>query len=95
VKVKRLMAAGIGAIWAAADEVYGRCREFRAALRELSLAYVVIVPCDQRVIVAMDKVIRADQAVRGAVFERRSWDEGAPLRPTGPWPRPPIPGSSC
>ena len=31
-QVKRLMAAGVRAMWAAADEVYGRCGEFRAAL---------------------------------------------------------------
>ena len=30
-------------MWAAADEMYGRSGEFRAALRALSLAYVVIV----------------------------------------------------
>jgi DDE superfamily endonuclease len=45
-QVKRLMAAGARALWAAADEVYGRCGEFRGTLRALSLAYVVIIPCD-------------------------------------------------
>jgi hypothetical protein len=39
------MAAGIRAMWAAADEVYGRSGEFRAALRALDLAYVVIILC--------------------------------------------------
>jgi len=29
-QVKRLMAAGVRAMWAAADEVYGRSGEFRA-----------------------------------------------------------------
>lgn len=31
-QVKRVTAAGIQVLWAAADEVYGRCAEFRAAL---------------------------------------------------------------
>ena len=51
-QVKRLMAAGIRVLWAAADEVYGRSGEFRAALRAAGLAYVVIIPCDYRVTVA-------------------------------------------
>lgn len=38
------MKAGVRALWAAADEVYGRSGEFRAALRALALAYVVIAP---------------------------------------------------
>ena len=75
-QLKRLMAAGMRALWAAADEVYGRCGEFRDACRALSLAYVVIIPCDYRVTLAKDKVIRADEAVAGAVFERRSCGNG-------------------
>ena len=75
-QLKRLMAAGIRAMWAAADEVYGRSGEFRAACRALSLAYVVIIPCDYQVTLAKDKVIRADQAISGAVFERRSCGNG-------------------
>jgi len=71
-QVKRLMAAGVRATQAAAGEVHGRSGEFRAALRALSLACVVIIPCDYRVTLAKDKVIRADQAISGAVFERRS-----------------------
>ena len=70
------MAAGARALWAAADEVYGRCGEFRDALRALSLAYVVIIPCDYRVTLARDKAIRADEAIAGAVFERRSCGNG-------------------
>ena len=34
-QAKRLIAAGLRVTWAAADEVYGRCGEFRAALRVL------------------------------------------------------------
>ena len=48
---------------AAADEVYGRCGEFREALRALSLAYVVIISCDYRITLASGTVIRADEAV--------------------------------
>jgi len=68
--------AGVRVLWAAADEVYGRSGEFRAALRALSLAYVVIIPCDYRVALAKNKVIRADEAIAGAVFERRSCGNG-------------------
>ena len=52
------MAAGVRALWAAADEVYGRCGEFRDVCRALSLAYVVIIPCDYRVTLAKDTVYR-------------------------------------
>jgi SRSO17 transposase len=84
-QAKRLMAAGLRVTWAAADEVYGRCREFRAALRVLGLSYVVIVPCDYRVTLAQDTVIRADQAVNGAVFERRSCGNGTKGPRYGDW----------
>ena len=79
------MAAGLGVTWAAADEVYGRCGEFRAALRALSLAYVVIIPCDYRVTLAKDTVIRADEAINGAVFERRSCGNGTKGPRYGDW----------
>jgi len=75
-QVRRLVKAGVRVLWAAADEVYGRSGEFRAALRALSLAYVVIIPCDYRVALAKNKVIRADEAIAGAVFERRSCGNG-------------------
>jgi hypothetical protein len=48
------------------------CGEFRAALRAPCLAYIVIIPCDYRVTKVKDKVIRADEAIAGAVFECRS-----------------------
>ena len=84
-QVKRLMAAGVRALWAAADEVYGRSGEFRAALRALSLAYVVIIPCDYRVTLAKDKVIRADQAIPDAAFEQRSCGNGTKGPRYGHW----------
>lgn len=75
-QVRRVMALGTRVLWAAADEVYGRCGEFRAALRALGLAYVVIVPCSQVITLAKDTTARADQAVSGAVFEQRSCGNG-------------------
>ena len=84
-QVNRLAAAGLRFFWVAADEVYGRCGEFRDACRALSLAYVVIIPCDYRVTVAKDTVVRADQAVPGAVFERRSCGNGTKGPRYGDW----------
>jgi SRSO17 transposase len=75
-QVKRLAASGTRVLWAAADEVYGRCADFRSTLRLLDLAYVVIVPCSQAVVLAKNKTARADQAFSGAVFERRSCGNG-------------------
>lgn len=75
-QAKRLVSGGLRVLWAAADEVYGRSGDFRAALRGLGLAYLVIIPCDYRVTFAQDKVTRADQAVRDAVFEMRSCGNG-------------------
>ena len=51
-QIRRLAAAGLRFCWVAADEVYGRCGEFRDACRALSLAYVVIIPCDYQVTIA-------------------------------------------
>jgi SRSO17 transposase len=84
-QARRLVKAGVRVMWAAADEVYGRSGEFRAALRALSLAYVVIIPCDYRVTLAKVKVIRADQAISGAAFERRSCGNGTKGPRYGDW----------
>jgi SRSO17 transposase len=84
-QAKRLIKAGVRVMWAAADEVYGRSGEFRAALRALSLAYVVIIPCDYRVTLAKDKVIRADEAISEAVFELRSCGNGTKGPRYGGW----------
>jgi hypothetical protein len=64
-------------LWAAADEVYGRSGDFRAGLRALGLPYVAIVSCDTVITFAKNKVTRADQAIREAVFEQRSCGNGA------------------
>ena len=79
-QIRRLAAAGLRSYWVAIDEVYGRSGTRRA----LSLAYVII-PCDYRVTIAKDKVIRADQAVHGAVFERRSCGDGTKGPRFGDW----------
>ena len=84
-QAERLVKAGVRVLWAAADEVYGRSGEFRAALRALSLAYVVIIPCDYRVTLAKNTVIRADEAIAGAVFERRSCGNGTKGPRYGDW----------
>lgn len=84
-QLKRLTAAGVRVTWAAADEVYGRCSEFRDTCRLLSLAYVVIIPCDYRVTIAKDKAIRADEAISDAVFERRSCGNGTKGPRYGDW----------
>lgn len=75
-QVRRLVASGIRVGWAAADEVYGRSSDFRAVLRVLGPAYVVIISCDYMVAFAKNKVTRADQAISEAVFERRSCGNG-------------------
>lgn len=75
-QVRRIIASGIRICWAAADEVYGRCADFRAGLRALRLPYAVIVPCSQPVTLPGGVKIRADQAVPGLVFEERSAGDG-------------------
>ncbi len=75
-QVRRLAAAGLPARWVAADEVYGRSGELRAACEAAGLAYVLIIPCDYQVTTAAGTAIRADEAVADAVFERRSCGTG-------------------
>ena len=76
-QARRLVRGGLRVLWAAADEVYGRSSDFRATLRLLGLAYVVIIPCDYKITVAKNTVIRADEAISDAVFEQRSAGNGA------------------
>jgi hypothetical protein len=49
------------------------------------LSYVVIIPCDYRVTLAKTTVIRADQAIAEAVFERRSCGNGTKGPRYGGW----------
>ncbi len=81
----RLARAGLRVLRAAADEVYGRSGDFRAALRALGLAYVVIILCDYTVTLAKNTVIRADDAIAGAVSGRRSCGNGTKGPRYGDW----------
>ena len=76
-QLKRLLGAGLPVKWAAYDEVYGRSGELRRFCESRNLAYVAVVPCDFRVTLPSGAVIRADQAVKDAVFERRSCGNGS------------------
>ena len=76
-QLERLIAAGLPLRWVAADEVYGRSGDLRKACRKAGLASVFIIPCDFQVTTAAGTVIRADQAVADAVFERRSCGNGS------------------
>jgi SRSO17 transposase len=73
----RLLEAGLPARWAAFDEVYGRSEEPRKKAARAGLAYVAIIPCDYQVRLPSGTAIRAEQAVTGAVFERRSCGNGS------------------
>jgi hypothetical protein len=76
-QVKAIIERGARICWVAADEVYGRSGDFRAACRALLLSYVVIIPCDCRVTLAKGTApVRAKDAARDAVFERRSAGNG-------------------
>jgi DDE superfamily endonuclease len=75
-QLERLIAAGLPAGWAAFDEVYTRSGTLREACQKAGLAYVGIIPCDFAITLASGAIIRADQAVRNAVFERRSCGTG-------------------
>ena len=56
--------------------MYGRSEDLRKACAKAGLAYVAIIPCDYQVTLPSGAVIRADAAVKGAVFERRSCGTG-------------------
>jgi SRSO17 transposase len=76
-QLERLAAAGLPLRWVAADEVYGRSGKLRKACKKAGLASVFIIPCDFCVVTPAGTVIRADQAVADAVFERRSCGNGS------------------
>jgi hypothetical protein len=76
-QLDRLTAAGLPARWVAFDEVYGRSEKLRKKAAEGGLAYVAIIPCDYQVTLPSGTAIRADQAVKDAVFERRSCGNGS------------------
>ena len=72
----RLTAAGLPVKWVAFDEVYGRSEELRKKAAKAGLSYVAIIPCDYQVPLPSGAVIRADETVADAVFERRSCGNG-------------------
>ncbi len=76
-QLNRLLDAGLPAKWAAYDEVYGRSSELRRFCESRNLAYVAVVPRDFRVTLPSRAVIRAEEAVRDAVFELRSCGNGS------------------
>ena len=76
-QLERLLAAGLPARWAAFDEVYGRSEKLREQAAKAGLAYVAIIPCDYQVTLPSGAVIRADEAVKDAAFERRSCGNGS------------------
>jgi hypothetical protein len=59
------------------DEVYGRSEELRKKAAKAGLSCVAIIPCDYQVPLPSGAVIRADEAVADAVFERRSCGNGS------------------
>jgi SRSO17 transposase len=79
-QIGRLLDAGLPARWAAYDEVYGRSGELRRFCESRGLAYVAVIPRDFRITVPSGTVIKAEDAVTDAVFERRSCGNGS----TGP-----------
>jgi SRSO17 transposase len=79
-QLQRLMAAGLPAKWVAFDEVYGRSEQLRKQAAAAGLAYAAIIPCDYPITTPAGMTTRADAAIAGAVFERRSCGNGS----TGP-----------
>jgi hypothetical protein len=75
-QVRRLDAAGLPMRWVAFDEVYTRSGRLRETCEQAGLAYVGILPCDFQITTPARTVIRADQALKDAVFERRSCGAG-------------------
>jgi hypothetical protein len=71
-QLERLAASGLPIRRVAVDEVYGRSEELRKSCAKAGLAYAAIIPCDYPVTTTAGTVIRADQAIPDAIFERRS-----------------------
>ena len=81
----RLIAAGLPVGWAAFHEVYTYSGKLREACEKAGLAYVGILPCDFGITLASGAVICADEAVKDAVFERRSRGTGTKGTPPQRW----------
>jgi hypothetical protein len=76
-QLRRLCQSGLAIEWVAFDEVYGRSSQLRGTCQELGLAYVAIVPRDFQVTTGAGNVVRVEEAVASAVFERRACATGA------------------
>ena len=76
-QLERLLKAGLPARWAAFDEVYGRSSALRGACEAAGLPYVAVIPRDFRITLPSGAVIKAEDAARDAVFERRSCGNGS------------------
>ena len=76
-QLERLLKAGLPARWAAFDEVYGRSSALRGACEAAGLPYVAVIPRDFRITLPSGAVIKAADAVKDAVFERRSCGNGS------------------
>jgi DDE superfamily endonuclease len=76
-QLERLLKAGLPARWAAFDEVYGRSSALRGACEAAGLPYVAVIPRDFRITLPAGAVIKAADAVKDAVFERRSCGNGS------------------
>ena len=76
-QLERLLKAGLPARWAAFGEVYGRSSALRGACEAAGLPYVAVIPRDFRITLPSGAVIKAEDAVRDAVFERRSCGNGS------------------
>ena len=76
-QLERLLTAGLPARWAAFDEVYGRSSALRGACEAAGLPYVAVIPRDFRITLPSGAVIKAEDAARDAIFERRSCGNGS------------------
>ena len=76
-QLERLLKAGLRARWAAFNEVYGRSSALRGACEAAGLPYAAVIPRDFRITLPSGAVIKAEGAVRDAVFERRSCGNGS------------------
>jgi SRSO17 transposase len=76
-QLERLLDMRMPARWIAFDEVYTRSSRLREACEERGPPYVGIAPRDFRITLPSRKVIKAEEALRDALFERRSCGNGS------------------
>ena len=76
-QLERLWKAGLPLCRAAFDEVCGRSSELRGACEAAGLPYVAIIPRDFRITLQSGAVIKAEDALTDALFERRSCGDGS------------------